>query len=68
MINSPKVFSKNTDRIPETLDGIVTRLETIYPMSGFRGCKTERDFDRYQGAQDVIDQLKQWQRVLASEG
>ena len=50
--------------IPTSLEGIIKRLEKVYPLSSFRGCKDLRDFDRYQGAQDVVDMLKVWAAAL----
>lgn len=68
MSNTQVFPSGNHQDIPDHLDGIIHRLETVnYPMNGFRGCKNEREFDRYQGAQDVIAMLKMWQKALASQ-
>jgi hypothetical protein len=64
----PSVLPNRNDDIPSGLSGIIKRLETKhYPMAGFRNCTNERMLDRYQGAQDVIDLLRVWEKVLAEE-
>lgn len=51
--------------LPTSLEGIIKRLEEVhYPLRGFRACKDQRQFDRYQGAQDVIDLLTSWQAAM----
>jgi hypothetical protein len=67
-MSNPSVFPQRNLNIPDDLNGIIQRLETVqYPLAGFRNCADQRQFDRYQGAQDVIDLLRTWQKALTSE-